>query len=766
MNCQSLKPWIVALAFAFWATPQISATKEMARAARPDSISRVVITYRDGTTASAAAASSRAGKLKVSAVPLEWVKSLDEQTQVFRLGGRPLPSIEFEALSAELRAKDSRIHAVEADILVKRQLTPTDPVYSLAQWHLMQTSNPSGNLGGANFPLAWDITQGQGVVVAVVDTGYISHPDLSSNLYLPGYDFISDAAIAHDGDGRDADATDNGDWGEIGECDAESGGKNTTLQPSSWHGGHVAGTIAAVTNNGTGVAGGAFAAKVLPVRALGRCGSGFLSDIADGVRWAAGGNVPGAAANQVAAKVINLSLGASGTSCPSYMQRAVDQARALGSVVIAATGNDGVLSIGTPANCVGVLAVTAHTFQGDNADYANVGTGTGISAPGGGKCTQSDSTTFTCLTANTSAPNFSIASTALYGQRGPTSTNAAGTLSGPAYLGYVGTSMAAPHVSAAAALLLSRATALAIPLSESQIRAALRSSARPFPTGTWCTGYSDGRCGDGMLDAASALALLNLPRQPTAAALLPLSRSATVGSTVTVFATLINGGATTARACSISIGSTAFVGDFWFQTTNPLTNALVGSRNSTVDIAPGAAQSFVLGFVPTSTLSPTDLPLRFDCLNASEVPTRTGLNTLLLSASLSAVPDVIALAATLNNDGIVNIPGISGTGAFAVATSNVGASGTINASADTGGALLPIDLYICQTNASTGACLTPPAASATATITAGATPTFAVFAAGRGSVAFAPDSNRIFVRFRDSGNAIRGATSVAVRTQP
>jgi serine protease len=740
------------------AAPAVAIAKQPVQPAAADPVTRVVVTYRDGAAAVEAAAVARAGALKMGVEPLAWVRNLDEGTQVFRLQ-RPLSQADFGALAAQMRAQNSRILTVERDIVVRTLLIPNDPDFAPRQWHFKEPTTPDGNRGGSNFVPAWDVNRGAGVLVAVVDEGSIDHPDLTANL-IGGYDFISDPQTARDGDGRDANAAEEGSWGEIGECGSGSD-KNTTLQPSAWHGAHVAGTVAAVTGNGLGLAGGAFEAKVVPVRALGRCGIGFLSDIADAIRWSAGGTVPGVPANPNPARVVNLSLGGVG-SCPAYMQRAVNDARARGAVVVAATGNDGSPStIGTPANCAGVMAVTAHNFQGDNADYANVGAGTSISAPGGGACTEPDGPSFTCLTPSGAAANFGVWSLGLWGQRGPTSTNASGNSSGPNIFGNIGTSMATPHVSAAAALLISADGSL----SESRVRAALAASARSFPAGTYCANQTDGRCGAGMLDAAAALSLLSLPRQPTAAALLPLSRSATVGSTVTVFATLINGGSATARSCAIAVDTPAFVGDFWFQTTNPATNALTGKRNAPVDIAPGAAQSFVLGFTPTGTLSPTDLPLRFDCLNAAAVPARTGLNTLLLSASSSPVPDVIALSATTGNDGIVSLPGTTGSGAFAVATSNVGAAGTITVSADTGGASLPVDLLVCQTNPGTGACLATPQSSVTLSVGAGATPTFAVFATGRGAIAFAPDVNRVFVRFRDSGTQVRGATSVAIRTQ-
>jgi hypothetical protein len=155
----------------------------------------------------------------------------------------------------------------------------------------------------------------------------------------------------------------------------------------------------------------------------------------------------------------------------------------------------------------------------------------------------------------------------------------------------------------------------------------------------------------------------------------------------------------------------------------------------------------------------------FDCANTEPAPITTGLNTLLLSASNTPVPDIVALAATTTNDGIVNIPGTNGTGAFAVATVNVGASGTITASGDTGAATLPVNISLCQTDPANGQCISSIGPTVTTKINANATPTFAIFVQGNGNVAFDPATNRVFVRFKDGSGVTRGSTSVAVRTQ-
>jgi arabinogalactan endo-1,4-beta-galactosidase len=249
---------------------------------------------------------------------------------------------------------------------------------------------------------------------------------------------------------------------------------------------------------------------------------------------------------------------------------------------------------------------------------------------------------------------------------------------------------------------------------------------------------------------------------PLVAAVLPASRSEQVGGTVTAFATMINAGTSTLNGCSIAPAG-GLPSSFLYQTTDPATNALIGSANAPVNIAAGAAQSFVIAFTPTIPIAPNNVMFEFACSNTAPAAGVVGLNTLLLSASATPVADIVALAAS-GDPGIVDIPGPTGSGAFAVATVNLGASASITASADTGSAALPVTLFLCQTNPQTGACISTIGPSVTTTINPHDTPTFAIFVKGSGTVPFAPASNRVFVRFKDAG-VTRGATSVAVRTQ-
>jgi hypothetical protein len=257
---------------------------------------------------------------------------------------------------------------------------------------------------------------------------------------------------------------------------------------------------------------------------------------------------------------------------------------------------------------------------------------------------------------------------------------------------------------------------------------------------------------------------INQPVPNLAASILPSSRSVQVGNPATVFATILNAGRSRAIVCEPSV-ITNVPATFSFQTTDPVTNQVVGTRSTPISIAAGGGQSFVIAFTPTAPIPPTDLQLSFAC-GQTRTAVIPGVNTMLLSASTTPVPDIVALAATPDNNGIANISPTTGVGAFAVATVNVGVTASITASADTDGVSLPVAISLCQTNPATAVCLAAPASSVTTTINAGATPTFGIFLAGTGApVPFDPAGNRIFVRFKDAGGVTRGSTSVAVRTQ-
>ena len=257
------------------------------------------------------------------------------------------------------------------------------------------------------------------------------------------------------------------------------------------------------------------------------------------------------------------------------------------------------------------------------------------------------------------------------------------------------------------------------------------------------------------------------PKPPLtlAAATLPTSRSVQVNTAATAFATIINGGSMPALGCSIALGTGGIPAAFSYQPTDAQNQAM-GPANTPVDIPANLGlQNFVIGVTSSAPIPPTDLVFTFDCTTSEPAAVISGVNTLLFSASATPVPDIVALAATADNDGIVKIPGAAGIGVFAVASVNVGAPGSITATADTGSAVLPVILSVCRTDPITAQCLSPPDASATADIGTGGTPTFSIFVTGTGVVPFDPAVHRVRVLFKDASNELRGATSVAVQTR-
>jgi serine protease len=355
------------------------------------------------------------------------------------------------------------------------ELIPNDPRWA-DMWHLHYTA---GTSEGVNMAPAWDISTGSAsTVVAVIDTGILPHSDLAGKT-MPGYDFITSIPTANDGNGRDPDPSDPGDWITSDESNQVGGYfYGCLVTDSSWHGTHVAGTIGAATNNGVGIAGVNWHAKILPVRVLGKCG-GYTSDIIDGMRWSAGLPVGGGIPNNTnPAKVLNLSLGAKG-ACSTAQQQAVNEIVAAGSIIVAAAGNDNAnVANYNPANCQNVIAVAATNRTGNKANYSNFGSLIKISAPGG--------ETHSVITNG-------VLSTLDSGTQGPTNSNT--------YASYPGTSMATPHIAGVVSLIVG----LRPDYTHSQVLALLQSTARPFPAGSTC---NTSNCGAGIVDAYHALSAL------------------------------------------------------------------------------------------------------------------------------------------------------------------------------------------------------------------------------------------------------------------
>jgi serine protease len=424
------------------------------------------------------------------------------RTQVLKARG-----MSSTALAARLAA-DPEVEYVEVDRRMRAHAAPNDPLYAAnasnspaaGQWYLRP---PTAELvASINAQGAWDLTTGRaGIVVAVLDTGvFKEHPDLAGKL-LPGYDFISDVGVANDGNGRDADPSDPGDW-----VNASDRASNTVVatcpdEDSSWHGTQMAGLVGAATDNNLGMAGTGRNIMVLPVRVLGKCG-GFVSDIAAGMRWAAGLHVEGVPDNPTPARVINMSLGGAGSCSPTY-QNAITAVIQAGAVVVSSGGNEG-LGVDMPANCAGVIAVGGVRHSGSKNGFSSLGPEITISAPGG-NCVNLDSST--CL--------YPILSTSNTG----TTVPAAATYTDGGVRPAFGTSYASPLVAGTIALMLS----VEPTLTPAQIKQLLQSSARPFPAATINLCHApDGTeqlecncttstCGAGMLDARAAVLAATQP---------------------------------------------------------------------------------------------------------------------------------------------------------------------------------------------------------------------------------------------------------------
>ncbi len=326
--------------------------------------------------------------------PLTSKRVMSGGARILRLS-TPLTASDAAAVAQRLRATGA-FDYVDVDYRIHLAGVPANDTYLSQQWNL---SPATSSRGGADVFAAWQrMPTGGSVTVAVVDTGITAHEDLDTSRLAAGYDFLTAETLTTTADAktgkflpagfvkndgiadRDADPSDPGDWVTVDDATNYPDLCGPAV-PSSWHGTYVSGIIAATRGNGLGIAGITPFARISNARVLGRCG-GVTSDLIDAMRWAAGIAVPGVPLNAEPAKVINLSLGGY-SPCGPALQQAVNDVRARGVVIVAATGNDAAMGAGAPANCSGVIGVTAHTPEGDSADYANVGTGTMLSAPGG-----------------------------------------------------------------------------------------------------------------------------------------------------------------------------------------------------------------------------------------------------------------------------------------------------------------------------------------------------------------------------------------------
>ncbi|MTB11520.1 MAG: S8 family serine peptidase, partial [Actinobacteria bacterium] len=417
-------------------------------------VGQLVVQYEVGVDATSGDGTAT-GSESVDSVELTSSADLGEGLHTVELS-ESVTEAEAQVIIDELEA-DPRIAWAEVDdILATADVA--DPDYATRQWNLWgefgiarslrapaSSTVPTGSLPGGD---------GQGVTVAVIDTGITPHADMTQQV-LQGYDFVSDRPelaavrevegdrVGFDGDyvdpetfgslGWDANPADPGDWRGV-----------APVRPSSWHGTHVAGIIGAQTNNGIGIAGVASGAQILPIRALSWNG-GLSSDVAAAIIWAAGGHIAGVDDNQNPARMINLSM-ASRAQCSATLQTAINTATELGSVVVVAAGNaNSDVRDYSPANCEQVISVGATDATGGRTIYSNFGDGVDVYAPGGDLNASGDLGIYSLSNAGAREPG------------------------AEAYAYRQGTSMAAAHISGLLARLISAQPSL----TESELRSAL-----------------------------------------------------------------------------------------------------------------------------------------------------------------------------------------------------------------------------------------------------------------------------------------------------
>ena len=504
-------------------TPSVAAANFNVSSLHADgSYDRFIIRYRAGSTEQASqtaalqnvsAASARAHL--GNAPRVNYKRKLATGAELVTTS-RKLNQAEAAAFIQSIAA-DPAVEHVTPDVLrqavldtqssnaITTAFIPNDPDFATYQTDYLAgngaptAKNKVANYGGVNIVGAWNLADGKGVTIAVLDTGIVKHADVNTSLANAGYDFISDPLVSgRTAEGRAAGGWDLGDWTTGAPYSSGPDACTNNAKASSWHGTHVASASGAeLTNNGTGMAGIAYNAKVIPVRVLGHCG-GYDSDINDAIVWAAGGHVDGIPDNANPAQVINLSLGGPSTcTAKDDPAIAIAKANALGAVVVVAAGNSGEDVVGSsPASCPGAITVASTGVTSKLAYYSNYNGpkesivalsafGGGVNVNDGESGTQLNPEGFAWQALNNSA------------------TAPAASPGGDTYGGMAGTSQAAPHVTGAVALMQSARVGAGLPLlTPAQVLSILKSTARvpkvtPDPSKTF---------GAGILDAGAAVA--------------------------------------------------------------------------------------------------------------------------------------------------------------------------------------------------------------------------------------------------------------------
>lgn len=485
---------------------------------------------------------------------------------------RPLRGRSLEDAMRRMRLHPD-VAWVEPNVLVKRlqTVTPNDTNFS-SQWHLQVPG--VGNLAAMNLPNAWNLTKGDvgpPVVVAVVDGGVrFDHPDLMAlgPRLLPGYDLVSDVDVANDGGGRDGDASDPGDW--VTSAEAQTPTYATCdVANSSWHGTFITGQIAAATNNSAGVAGINWGARILPVRVAGKCGA-LVSDLLDGVRWAAGLPVVGVPTNSNPARVINLSFGGD-APCNALYQDTINAATDAGALVVVAAGN-GSGALQRPADCQRVMTVAAVRKDGAKTSYSSFGPQVALSAPGG-----SDESGGVNLLLSTDNDGTDLPGNNGYGYK-------------------QGTSFAVPQAVGVASLMLAVNDALTPGALMDRMKQAATARGHVDVAFGQCTLPTSGvcectttTCGAGLLDAAASVQLATGP----AAVIAPIG-TVTPGTAIS-----LNGSA------SVALSGFNIASHQWTQVSGP-TVAITNASTAVAGVSlPNAQATYVFRLTVTDDFTPT-----------------------------------------------------------------------------------------------------------------------------------------------------------------
>jgi len=511
------------------------------------------------------------------------------------------------ATLARLRA-DSEVEYAEIDQRRYIHAVPNDTLYATMQWYLQPSSTTTP--AAIDAQTAWDTTTGSSsLVIADLDTGIrFDHPDLltttgGGRLISPGYCFITDAFVANNTTCPNADASDPGDWftstdisSHSAECSGETLPPGTTMQPSSWHGTRTAGLLGAITNNNAGIAGTTWQGQILPLRVLGKCG-GSDSDIAQAMLYAAGiaVTVNGASiTNPTPAKIINMSLGGTGT-CPATYTDVISQVTAKGVLVVASAGNEGG-PVDVPGNCPGVAAVAGLRHIGTKVGFSSLGPEVALSAPAGNCVNTAPGSTCLYPITSTTNPGTTTPSTTY------TATNAyTDQVANP----NLGTSFSAPLVSGIGALMASvnsnlnscklisrlKEGSVAFPQtsSTSTTMCHVPASASDLQT-TECICTLDGKtCGAGMASASGAIK----------AALRPIA-AVSVPSTVTA------GQSVTLQAGGSAAANTATVASYLWTSVGNHTLSISGGTTATASVTAPSCGIGTVRLTVTDSASRTD----------------------------------------------------------------------------------------------------------------------------------------------------------------